>query len=73
MDNSFFQFNKRRFGGEKMTEENEENIKQDSFTLGTAATNGALKVYFDLSDTKEVEKKLTNFFKTKRFIDTIRC
>lgn len=50
----------------------ENNIKQDSYTIGTAATGGALKVYFDLSNLKETEERLKNFFKAKIYIDKIK-
>lgn len=48
-------------------------IRQDSFTIGTAATTGALKVYFDLNDLEGTQKKLENFFKTKIFVDELKA
>lgn len=32
-------------------------IKQDSFTLGTAGKEGAIKVYFDVKSTKDDDLK----------------
>ena len=46
--------------------------KQDSYTMGTAATGGALKVYFDLSNLKESQEKIENFFKAKIFIEKLK-
>ena len=38
---------------------------QDSLTIGTPAKGGALKVYFDLMNLEETQKKIENFFKTR--------
>jgi len=46
----------------------EENIRQDSFTMGTPSKGGALKVYLDLLNTEETQKKIDNFFQTKEYI-----
>ena len=47
-----------------------EEIKeyQDSFTVGTPAKGGGLKVYFDLSNVDETQKKLENFIKTRIYL-----
>lgn len=45
----------------------------DSYKSGTAATGGALSVYFDLTNLKETEEKLKAFFKAKKFIDELKA
>ena len=35
---------------------NEEQEKKDSFSIGTASTGGAVKVYFDINDPEAITK-----------------
>ena len=41
---------------------------QDSFTTGTAATGGSIKIYFNASDLKEAQAKLENGLKIITFL-----
>jgi len=58
----------------KMNEMKEKNKKElsDSWTIGTAAKDGALKVYMDMNNLEECEVKLKNFYKIKKFIEEIK-
>ena len=52
--------------------EEEKETYQDSFSIGTAATTGALKVYLDMVNLEVCELKLKNFFKLRKFINQIK-
>lgn len=51
-----------------MSEQIEEDSKQDSFTIGTPGKGGSLKVYFDLKNLDETQQKLENFLKLKQWL-----
>lgn len=50
--------------------EKKEGMMQDSYT--EKISNGTLKVYIDMTDTKLCEQKLKNFRKIARFIMAIK-
>ena len=54
-----------------MSEEEESDdsgLFQDSFTIGTAAKLGAIKVYFDATKIDETQKKIDNALKIRQYL-----
>lgn len=49
----------------ELKEEMNKRETPDSFTIGTAGKGGALKVYFNLGDLAETQKKVENLLKLK--------
>jgi len=43
----------------------------DSYTIGTPAKDGALKVYFDIEDLKTTQKKVENLLKLRKMINSL--
>lgn len=46
-------------------------IYQDSWTIGTPATGGSIKIYFNALNLEETEKKLKNAFKIRSFLQQL--
>jgi len=48
--------------------EEENNIKQDSVSFGSAAKGVLLKCYVDFNNPEDVQKKLENMIKTREWL-----
>ena len=46
--------------------------ESDSFTIGTPATCGSLKVYFNSLDIELAKEKISNLFKLKDFVECLK-